>query len=326
MLIVHFLILTPLLVKQSQPYPKMMFKALAFSLLVAPSATANLLRTSRQLSEDKIAGYEPSSQVTDHNALDMDQNLMETYLSSSAFDVARSIYEKGGHSKSYAEVTVTSQGGLPYAIAKDERVRGFTSDGRAVAGTALDSYGKGSSTFGFLYFVSDDQSNHVGCMVGGLPLSDQKLDDCLVFNGTIEVANRSPSFVYEYNQQTHNKNDRTLKKFSTSAQELMFDCETCPYKTYEKFREYYGEFDYGDKWVTAAFGGVRTGFSKNGNMDFSNYGDDGKRGKSSELSASDDISYPSHMVFLFQLFRVNQERNCIHERLDVCDSGNGGRH
>ena len=49
---------------------------------------------------------------------------------------------------------------------------------------------------------------------------------------------------------------RTLRGFSTNAKARMYDksdkCVGCPYKTYLKFYEYYGDFDYADKWVMAA--------------------------------------------------------------------------
>ena len=55
----------------------------------------------------------------------------------------------------------------------------------------------------------------------------------------------------------------------------MFDCPTCPYKDYEKFRNYYDTFDYANQWVIAAFSGGKTSF-KNGNADFSSYGFTGR--------------------------------------------------
>lgn len=48
----------------------------------------------------------------------------------------------------------------------------------------------------------------------------------------------------------------------------MLQCETCPYRTFDKFYRYYGAADYGDKFVIAAFNGTVTPF-QNGNNDFS---------------------------------------------------------
>ena len=49
-------------------------------------------------SYDKIAGYAPGSQVTDHNAVDLDQAVMESYLGAGDFVKAKDVYEKGGNS------------------------------------------------------------------------------------------------------------------------------------------------------------------------------------------------------------------------------------
>ena len=55
---------------------------------------------------------------------------------------------------------------------------------------------------------------------------------------------------------------RTLKGFSTGAQAKMYDgCPGCPYRHYSMFYDYYGDFDYADKWVSAALGGTDMSFS-----------------------------------------------------------------
>ena len=42
----------------------------------------------------------------------------------------------------------------------------------------------------------------------------------------------------------------------------MYDCPIgCPYKTYSKFYKYYGDYDYADKWVSAALAGTNMSFS-----------------------------------------------------------------
>ena len=61
-------------------------------------------------SYDRIAGYAPGSQVTDHNAVDLDQKVMETHLKANDFAKALDVYDKGGNSKSYAELTIAAPG------------------------------------------------------------------------------------------------------------------------------------------------------------------------------------------------------------------------
>ena len=81
---------------------------------------------------------------------------------------------------------------------------------------------------------------------------------------------------YSYDPLTENLNGRTLKGFSTGAQAKMFACGVgCPMAEYMKFYDYYGEYDYADKWIEAAFQGVATDFT-NGNCDMSTYGYDGR--------------------------------------------------
>ena len=57
---------------------------------------------SRQLSEvfQNIAGYAPGSDVTEHNAIDLDQAAMETELATPDFDAASAVYMNGGNSVS----------------------------------------------------------------------------------------------------------------------------------------------------------------------------------------------------------------------------------
>jgi len=68
---------------------------------------------------------------------------------------------------------------------------------------------------------------------------------------------------------------RTLRSFSTRAQALMYSsCPGCPYRHYSMFYTYYGDFDYADKWVSAALAGTNMNFASGrfGPNDFSTLG------------------------------------------------------
>ena len=68
---------------------------------------------------------------------------------------------------------------------------------------------------------------------------------------------------------------RTLKGFSTGAQAKMYDgCPGCPYTHYKQFYDYYGDFDYADKWVSSALAGTDMSFAsgKFGPNNFSQLG------------------------------------------------------
>lgn len=76
---------------------------------------------------------------------------------------------------------------------------------------------------------------------------------------------------YSYSVEDGNKNGRTLQGFSHQAKEKMNDCENCPYDTYVKFYDYYGQYDYADRFVMAGFNNAKTEGFVNGEGDFSGY-------------------------------------------------------
>ena len=69
---------------------------------------------------------------------------------------------------------------------------------------------------------------------------------------------------------------RTMRGFSTGAQAKMYTgCPGCPYKHYSMFYDYYGDYDYADKWVSAALAGTNQTFTsgKHGPNNFEVLGD-----------------------------------------------------
>ena len=59
-----------------------------------------------------------------------------------------------------------------------------------------------------------------------------------------------------YNSMSNGGAARTLQGFSTKAKAKMYDIPSGPYKTYKKFYDYYGDFDYANRWVMAALYGT----------------------------------------------------------------------
>mmetsp|Transcript_44814 Transcript_44814/g.50647 ORF Transcript_44814/g.50647 Transcript_44814/m.50647 type:complete len:583 (+) Transcript_44814:91-1839(+) len=229
---------------------------------------------SRHLSYEMIAYYEPKSQVTDHNTIDLDQEAIELQLSAStdqSYEVARDIYTKGGHSKSVAVVTLATP--LTKSLKTATSVTGKNSDGMLVVGKIYDNYSSGASEIGVQYKTIDIQKFVVGCQVGGL--AKPNLSGCLTASGTLNVDGFDDDLAYSYDPKTENVNKRTIQGFSTRAEEQMYRCENCPYETYRKFREYYGFFDYADKLINAAFDASSTKFTR-GNFNFERYGFDGR--------------------------------------------------
>jgi hypothetical protein len=69
------------------------------------------------------------------------------------------------------------------------------------------------------------------------------------------------AFEYFYNNRIDNNNIRTLQKLSTNASLTMKGPDGNYYKEFQSFVDYYGDANYGDKWITAARKKVNTDFS-----------------------------------------------------------------
>ena len=196
--------------------------------------------------------------------MDLDQLELEDQLaigSDVSFEKARRVYEEGGHSKSVAVVNLSEP--LTRGLGKDTAVSGKSADGVTIYGKLYDNYPNGISTIEIQYKTTDSQKTYVGCQVGGLP--NPNLKGCFAPSGTLDIDGETLN--YTYDQRTQNVNKRTIRKFSTTAEEKMYRCENCPYGTFKKFREYYGFFDYADKWIDAAFDGAGTKMAR-GNGEF----------------------------------------------------------
>jgi hypothetical protein len=145
-------------------------------------------------------------------------------------------------------------------------------------------------------------------------------------NGTVEI-DKIGAYKYSYDPLKRNFNDRTLKGFSTQAKKKMYECDGCPYSTYNKFYKYYGVFDYANEWILAAFKNDSTNFTK-GNADFILYGMEGNAGAYFCVCLCLCL-FPARgfLAFLFFLKRFHvlllicrdhQKEYGFYECLDVC--------
>lgn len=204
--------------------------------------------------------------------MDLDQLEIEDQLaigSDVSFEKARRVYDEGGHSKSVAVVNLSVP--LTRGVGKYTTVIGKSAEGVSVYGKLFDNYPNGISTIEIQYRTTDSQKTYVGCQVGGLPKPN--LQGCFAPSGTLEIDGETVNYTYDPERQNVNK--RTIRKFSTTAEEKMYRCDNCPYKTFKKYREYYGFFDYADKWIDAAFDGAGTKMAR-GNANFARYGFKGR--------------------------------------------------
>lgn len=227
----------------------------------------------RHLSQEQIAGYEPASQVTDHNAIDLDQKAIEGRLAlatEASFEEAEDIYLNGGHSKSYALVELTPT--LSKPVSKGTIVSGTTESGAKTTAKFYESYDAGMGMVKLQYQTTDIQESYVTCRVGALPPVDRMLTGCFAATGSLIIDGDDTDYTYEYDPEKDNNNGRTIAAFSTAAESKMLSgCPGCPYAEFIKYYNYYGRADYAHEWVTAAFDAETTSFT-NGNADFSKYG------------------------------------------------------
>lgn len=251
------------------------FQSIALAMLMLDSSLGDdvfskkLLRGRRLQAYEAIVGYTPYTQVTDHVAIDLDQKALEGQLSvgtEESYGLAKNIYEQGAHTKSYAEITLSSK--LSTVLTKGTAVEGETADGSAVMGKLMSDASADSSTVKVLYSVSDILPN-VKCTVGGLSgvTDGANTEGCFAEKGTLIIGD--DKFKYEYDVSNDNKNGRSLAGFSTAAEAKMYACSKgCPHDEYEKYYKYYGVHDYANQMVLAAFNKDPTTFT-NGNADFS---------------------------------------------------------
>ena len=120
---------------------------------------------------------------------------------------ARAIYNEGGNSKSYAQVTFTD--GLEMEVPKGTQLVGVTSDGITVSGKAKDNYSVGVNVIKFQYSTSDDQAAYVNCQVGALV--NTNLVGCLAASGEITIDGKAQhTYTYTYTPAEDNNNGRTM--------------------------------------------------------------------------------------------------------------------
>ena len=96
-------------------------------------------------------------------------------FNAAGFMVAQQIYSSGGHSKSFAELTLASP--LSDAIPSGTIITGTDAEGRTVTGEAHEDAAAASTTLKFRYAVSSSQATYSNCHVGGL--IETNTDGCM---------------------------------------------------------------------------------------------------------------------------------------------------
>ena len=183
---------------------------------------------------DRIAGYSPSSLVTDYNAIDVDLYYINYYLEpddygnpnefkASDYSIIYSIYTQGGNSKSTARMALPSSVGVEYGDA----VVGTAMDGSAASGVVSSVSG---STVYVKYDVPTAQTAaHANCRVGGLPAAHHIITGCFDATSPISIGGTAVSVSAITNEHA----GRTLQGFSVEASKRLRTCSIgCPYWLY----------------------------------------------------------------------------------------------
>ena len=209
------------------------------ALLLLAVAAAN-----GQSSYERIYGYLPYSQVTDHNAIDLDQWAMEVQLAmrtSAGMTNAKAIYMQGGNSKVYAEFTGTSAASYTRAGRCAATLNDGTASGPMSLKSAVTS-GAGA-TFKCLYPTTAVQATYQACRVGGL--QTRTTTGCVNPAQTITIteAGQPTTTIAGGSATITNKAGRTLQGFATTStvtSKMYSGCAGCPYTTFMDFYNYYG--------------------------------------------------------------------------------------
>jgi len=239
----------------------------------------------RRLLPALIAGYQPKTVVTDYAAIDRDFGYIVAELereSDAGFNIARSIYEQGGSSKSYATLTLEETPDLE----SDTMFTGEDSAGNTVIGKYYENPRNG--LIDLLYETAENGygGTYPNCRVGALTLiNEHQTSRCFASTGKVEATSSSKKqmFSYVYDVLNQNRNGRTIQGFSKLLREDMLKCDKCPYPDAKYAADYYGTPMYSDEWIQSAFDSTSTSFER-GNADFSDYGHVG-RGEAIKVGA-----------------------------------------
>jgi len=224
---------------------------------------------------DRYAGYLPLTQITDEAAIDLDQLTINEQLYDRKNNNAMQVYKRGGHSGSFAVLRLINLEGnqtYPAGTKVIARSSGDGSDGSMVEGflqsdiswdATTSSMAATEATVNVTYQTQDSQANYGGCQVGALyEFEEANRAGCFPdADGSTMVrfvnSENSSFFLfddvyeYEYDQRVDNRNSRTLQGLSLTAKDR-FMVAGQYFDEFQKFVNYYWEYEYADRWITSA--------------------------------------------------------------------------
>ena len=215
----------------------------------------------------RIAGYEPETEVSDENNVDLDLQQIKiqlALLSVDGHDAAMAIYEQGAFSAPYAKLTVDP---LTSGLFEGDIVSGLTESFEEVKATVIMGYPQGSEIIRVKYHAND-------CLVGANP--DPLTNGCFAESGRLVVAGVSQNINYTYSILEDNLNEISFQKLSADKKyATTYWCKNCNSADFTAFFKYYGIYGYAHEFVRAATSGTKTDFD-NGDADFSKFGEVGR--------------------------------------------------
>jgi len=275
-----------------------MISMCSFNKLASTATILSSIFLSADCSFPKIAGYEPGSDVTEHNKLDLDMAEMMTHLGTQDWTAAEKIYRLGGNSGAKATFTI------PAPAVTIEK------------GVAVTQADNPNNPTGYVKSECDTSCTSLQvtitstCKEGGLATQDTSGCYSATDDLTIDGVTHTPTAV----ANTY----RNLKGFSTAA-----DSKMSGQVHFLKFRSYYGNAgDYGDKVVMAALSDVPTDFDGDGNQDaldvsFTNDGSIDLTDAASKIAARKEISKKAAAYMNVWMYTIREMEDAI----DDCTRG-----
>uniref|UniRef100_A0A6U2WPC8 Uncharacterized protein n=1 Tax=Entomoneis paludosa TaxID=265537 RepID=A0A6U2WPC8_9STRA len=221
------------------------------SKLLATLTVAILPLCQASESYPAIWDYRPKNDVAFMSAIAADLRDMDLLMQDEEGDgflMARSIYEHGGNSLPHATLSIKS--GLPFNVEEGSILQGTGINGKpTTVKVERSSFAKGDTHLRVIF-----ESQNPVCRRPGIPNSDT--GGCLEETGTLSLEGKPETISYSYSTANDIKSDHTIRNFSINAKSKFKahgSTHGAFFKDFQKYVDYFGVPDFGDKIISAAF-------------------------------------------------------------------------
>jgi Low iron-inducible periplasmic protein len=177
----------------------------AVAVVVGAATSADVVAAHEQL----LAGYEPLTSIHDYASIDLDMQVMEQLTDFGLVDLAKAIYEKGGHSRSVSKLTLVNANPPLTTIPAGTKVVGRNMDDKVIQGTLLESamWEEGTERVSLLVEYETRPNQTSFCHLGGLASAGTaELKGCFQYGGVIQILDFSqgaPVYSYKYGYEPY---------------------------------------------------------------------------------------------------------------------------